>query len=71
MFPNPFSASYWGTFTQEGQRLPEADRVQYIFVPTALDPQPQEIFNRIRGDFDVVYEAGNVTLVKRRLSPPG
>jgi len=65
MFPNPFKASYWGTFKQEGQVLPQAGRVEYILVPTALDPEPQEIFNRIRVDFESVYEAGNVTLVKR------
>jgi uncharacterized membrane protein len=70
MFPNPFQASYWGTFKQEGQRLPQADRVEYIFVPTALDPEPQAIFNRIRVDYDTVYEAGNVTLVKKRPAPP-
>lgn len=65
MFPNPFKASYWGTFKQEGQVLPQASRVEYILVPTALDPEPQEIFNRIRVDFESVYEAGNVTLVKK------
>ena len=71
MFPNPFSASYWGTFTQEGQRLPQADRVEYVIVPTMLDPEPQAVFDRIRQDFDVVYQAGNVTLVKKKPASPG
>ncbi len=70
MFPNPFQASYWGTFKQEGQRLPQADRVEYVFVPTVLDPEPQAIFNRIRVDFHTVYEAGNVTLLKRKPPAP-
>ena len=66
VFPNPFSGSYWGTFTQEGQRLPQADGVEYVIVPTMLDPVPKAVFERIRKDFDLVYEAGNVTLMKRR-----
>lgn len=70
MFPNPFHASYWGTFKQEGQRLPQADRVEYILVPTVLDPQPQVILATVRVDFDVVYEAGNVTLLRRKAAAP-
>jgi uncharacterized membrane protein len=70
MFPNPFHASYWGTFKQEGQRLPQADRVEYILVPTVLDPEPQAILATVRVDFDVVYEAGNVTLLRRMAAAP-
>jgi uncharacterized membrane protein len=70
MFPTPFHASYWGTFKQEGQRLPQADRVEYILVPTVLDPQPTEILSAIRGDYDTVYEAGNVTLLKKKAPAP-
>lgn len=66
MFPNPFQASHWGTFKQEGQPLPQAATVDFILVPTRLDAEPQAIFNRVRVDFEVLYEAGNVTLVKRR-----
>ena len=70
MFPNPFKASYWGTFKQEGQRLPQADRVEYILVPTALDPEPAAVLAQIRADFEVVYEAGNVTLMKQKAAAP-
>ena len=66
MFPNPWRATYWGTSTQEGQRLPEADDVEYVMVPTTLDPEPKAVFDSIRADFETVYEAGGVTLVKRR-----
>jgi uncharacterized membrane protein len=66
MFPNPFKASYWRTFKQEGQRLPEADTVQYVFLPTQLDPEPKAVFDSIRQDFETVYEGGGVTLVHRR-----
>ena len=71
MFPTPFKAAYWSTFKQEGQRLPEADRVEYILLPTALDPEPKGIFDQVRPGFDTVYEAGNVTLVKKKPAPPG
>ncbi|MEA2704221.1 MAG: hypothetical protein QOD63_2166, partial [Actinomycetota bacterium] len=69
MFPNPFRGSYWGTFKQEGQRLPQADRVEYILVPTILDPQPKAVLDEVRGDFDKIYEEGNVTLLKRKPRP--
>jgi uncharacterized membrane protein len=66
MFPNPFKASYWGTFTQEGQRLPQADRVQYLLLPKQLDPEPKAVFDSIRAGFDVVYDQGGVVLLHRR-----
>lgn len=66
MFPNPWKAQYWGTFKQEGQRLPEADDVEYVMLPTTLDPEPKAVFDSIRGEFETVYEAGGVTLVRRR-----
>lgn len=66
-FPNPFSTSYYGTPEQQvGERLPQADRVEYIMVPTVLDPEPKAVLDRIRKDFEVVYEAGNVTLLKKK-----
>jgi hypothetical protein len=66
-FPNPFSTSYYGTPGQQGgQRLPQADRVEYIMGPTTLDPKPKAVLDRIREEFDVVYEAGNVTLLKKK-----
>jgi len=66
MFPNPWKASYWGTFKQEGQRLPIADDVQYLLLPTQLDPEPKAVLDSIRGDFDVLYEQGGVLLLHRR-----
>ncbi len=66
MFPNPFKASYWGTFKTEGQRLPFADRVEYILLPTILDSEPKAVLDQIRGDYDLVFEEGNVTLLRRR-----
>jgi len=71
MFPNPFKASYWGTFKTEGQRLPQADRVEYILLPTILDPEPQAVLDQVRDQYDTVFEEGNVTLLRKKgVSPP-
>lgn len=66
MFPNPWKASYWGTFRQEGQRLPIADRVEWILLPTVLDPEPGAVLETIRADFDTAYEKDGVLLLHRR-----
>jgi uncharacterized membrane protein len=36
IFPNPYSASYWGDDSLKGKRLPGADEVKYIMVTPAL-----------------------------------
>jgi len=66
MFPNPFSTSYYGTSKTGGQRLPEADGVEYIIVPISLEPEPRVVLDPIRQDYDVVYEAGNVLMLKKK-----
>ena len=66
MFPTPFKAIYWGTFKQEGKRIPEADTVEYVFVPAQLDPDPKAVLDGIRGEFETVYEEGGVALLRRR-----
>jgi uncharacterized membrane protein len=66
MFPNPWRASYWGTFKQEGQRLPQADRVEYVMIPSQLDPEPRAVLDSIREEFDVLYDEGGVLLLKRK-----
>ena len=66
MFPTPFKAAYWGTFKQEGQRLPQADRVEYLLLPSTLDPEPKAVFDGIRSGFDVLYDQGGVMLLRRK-----
>ena len=66
MFPNPWKASYWGTFKQEGKRLPQADRVQYVILPSELGPEPKAVLDSIRAEFDVVYDQEGVLLLKRK-----
>lgn len=65
-FPNPWKASYWGTFNQEGQRLPQADGVDYILVPSDLDPSSKAVLDSIRPEFETVYDQDGVLLLKRK-----
>ncbi len=46
MCPNPFSSHVYGTSRLSGQRLPEADGVEYVIVPTNLDPEPRRSSTR-------------------------
>jgi len=66
MFPNPWKASYWGTFKQEGQRLPQSDQVQYLLLPSQLDPEPKAVFDAIKEGFDVLYDQEGVVLLRRK-----
>src|SRR5262249_45050534 len=65
MWPNPFVASHWGTFHQEGRRLPEAATVEYLFLPTVLGDH-QETLRQIVGDFDVVARSPVAVLYRRK-----
>jgi uncharacterized membrane protein len=67
LWPNPWEAQYWGTFTQEGERLPRADGVEYLLLHIdELPPDHRELLRSIRGDFETVYEKENVLLLRRR-----
>ena len=70
MWPTPFRAEYWGTWKQEGQRLPFADQVEYVFIPDHFgDPGDQAVLDRIRPDFQVVRHIGDIVLLQRRPPP--
>ncbi|MFQ5966194.1 MAG: DUF2079 domain-containing protein [Acidimicrobiia bacterium] len=63
-FPTPFAARNWGVGDEDGQRLPEADTVEYLMVPESLGPDAG-IFGEIRDEFRVVYDQGGVLLLVR------
>jgi uncharacterized membrane protein len=66
MWPNPFRAEYWGEWKQEGQRLPFADQIQYVLVPTHFDDQSdQAVLDQIRPGYDVVRQVGDVMLLRQ------
>jgi uncharacterized membrane protein len=67
MFPNPWRASNWGTFKQEGQRLSRADRVQFVIVPAdLLGLEDAAVLEEIRREFAVRYDRDGVQLLERR-----
>jgi uncharacterized membrane protein len=49
MWPTPFSASHWKLGQQEGQRLPQADSVEYVLVPAGTAGIPAG-FVQVAGD---------------------
>jgi hypothetical protein len=70
LWPNPWEAQYWGTFTREGERLPQADGVEYLLLHIdELPPDHRALLRSIRGDFETVYEKPNVLLLRRRSVP--
>jgi uncharacterized membrane protein len=70
LWPTPFAASHWRLLTQEGQRLPQADDIEYLVLPTKLDQQP-EVLTGLRAKFGEVARAedadGNGAVLYRRL----
>lgn len=66
MFPNPWKATYWGTFEQEGERLPIAETVDWVLLPTLLDPELGAVVLSVRAEFETVYERNDVQLLRRR-----
>ena len=65
MWPTPFHAVSWGTYKQEGQRLPQADRVQYLLLPADLTDHP-DVLGQISSQFEVVAQSSNAVLYKRK-----
>jgi uncharacterized membrane protein len=65
-WPTPFEATYWGLYTQEGQRLPFAGQVRYLFLPTRLAPGDLRVLDGIRGQFHIVRTDAQATLWERR-----
>ena len=67
-WPNPFQAEYWGLYSQEGQRLPFADQVQYLVLPVDLSGPDQRALASISKQYVAVGQKGGV-VVYRRSSP--
>ncbi len=68
MFPNPFSLSLYGTDdTLAGQRLPAADRVEYVVLPATLEPENQLVWDVVSAEFTLV-DANDWWRVFRRTS---
>ncbi len=64
---NPFRAAYWGTGDLDGMRLPAADTVEYVIVPTlALEGDDFVAVRReLSRSFEIVYDRGGVQVFRR------
>jgi uncharacterized membrane protein len=65
MWPTPFSAKYWGTYHTEGQRLPFADQIQYVLLPTELAPDDKPVLASIASQYTAVEQVGGVVLYEK------
>ena len=68
MWPTPFEAKYWDRYEHDGQRLPFADQVQYILLPTDsydLGADDLNVLSEVSPQYRVVYRVGNVALFER------
>jgi hypothetical protein len=67
-FPNPFRARFWNLSQQEGQRLPEADHVEFVVLPKQADyytPELAAVVESLRADFVTVFDSESVVLLRR------
>lgn len=54
-FPNPFRAHYYGVDNSlDGQRLPAADRVEYVVLPRSLSAELQWDWSLVSGEFEEI-----------------
>jgi uncharacterized membrane protein len=67
VFPTPFSAAYWGDDSEKGQRLPAADKVEYVLdMPSILPQESVSVLTRLGAEgFSVLYDHEGVLLLKR------
>jgi len=56
LWPTPFYATHWKLSAQKGQRLPEADTVEYLLLPPRLDDHPA-VFDAIKSGFTEIARA--------------
>ena len=62
MWPNPFRAQYWDRFQEEGTRLPFADEVRWLVLPTNLTGSDASLFASVVPSFHLVQQDGDVAL---------
>ena len=65
-FPVPWVAQYWGDLKHEGERLPQADHIDYVIIPPDAggDPVNQRVLAEIRPDYTEVYSSPYVIVLK-------
>ena len=71
-FPTPWRAANWGDYRYEGQRLPEADQVDYVLLsPRAGEPKDASMVQMLKDEgFVGIYESPGLLLLKRGPATP-
>lgn len=67
-FPNPFKAVYYGVDDSlNGQRLPAADRVEYVVLPKNMTPELSWDWQVVKPEFELVKENQYWEVFRRRM----
>jgi uncharacterized membrane protein len=65
-FPVPWRAANWADTSREGERLPFTEAVDYVLVPTQLEPDLQAIVDSLGSEgFRPIYERDGIILLHR------
>ncbi len=69
--PTPWRAINWSDYRLEGQRLPEADQVDYVLLsPLVNKPDDASLVQMLRNEgFVTIYESPGLLLLKRGPAP--
>lgn len=66
-FPNPFKALYYGVDDNlNGQRIPAADRVEYVVLPKSMTPELTWDWQIVKPEFELVKENAYWEVFRRR-----
>ena len=67
VFPNPYSASYWGDGSLKGQRLPGAEEVEYVMVmPAVLGDEAAKVYAALPQEgFELIFDDQGVVVWHR------
>jgi uncharacterized membrane protein len=66
-FPTPWRAQNWADGSNDGERLPVADEIEYVMVPDEMEPDLQRIVDDLRSrDYSTIHhERGYIVLRKQ------
>jgi uncharacterized membrane protein len=72
VFPNPYSASYWGDDSMKGKRLEQADTVEYIMVtPASLGEQGTRVYASLPAEgFKPIFDKQGIVVLHREVTAP-
>jgi uncharacterized membrane protein len=70
VFPNPYSASYWGDDSMKGQRLPGTEKVEYIMVtPAILGTEGAKVYVRLPEEgFRPIFHKAGIVVLRREVA---